>query len=35
MRTYGKFCPVAVASELFAERWTSLILRELLCETST
>ena len=30
MRTvYGQFCPVAVASEVFAERWTPLILREL------
>ena len=27
---YGQFCPVAVASEVFAERWTPLILRELL-----
>ena len=26
---YGKFCPVAVASEIFAERWTPVILREL------
>jgi len=31
MRTgYGQFCPVAVASEIFAERWTPVILRELL-----
>lgn len=30
MRGYGQFCPVAVASEVFAERWTPLILRELL-----
>lgn len=29
MRGYGQFCPVAVASEIFAERWTPLILREL------
>lgn len=27
---YGQFCPVAVASEIFAERWTPVILRELL-----
>lgn len=27
---YGQFCPVAVASEVFAERWTPVILRELL-----
>jgi len=26
----GQFCPVAMASEIFAERWTPLILRELL-----
>ncbi len=26
---YGQFCPVAVACETFAERWTPLILREL------
>ncbi|MDQ2682865.1 MAG: helix-turn-helix transcriptional regulator [Chloroflexota bacterium] len=30
MTTYGQFCPVAKASEIFAERWTPLILRELL-----
>jgi DNA-binding HxlR family transcriptional regulator len=28
---YGQFCPVAKAAEIFAERWTPLILRELLC----
>lgn len=27
---YGQFCPVAKASEIFAERWTPLILREML-----
>ena len=27
---YGQFCPVAVASEIFAERWTPIILRELM-----
>jgi DNA-binding HxlR family transcriptional regulator len=30
MSSYGQFCPVAKASEIFAERWTPLILRELL-----
>jgi DNA-binding HxlR family transcriptional regulator len=30
MRGYGQFCPVALGSEVFAERWTPLILRELL-----
>src|SRR5258706_11537034 len=27
---FGQFCPVAVACEVFAERWTPIILRELL-----
>ena len=26
---YAQFCPVSVASEIFAERWTPVILREL------
>jgi DNA-binding HxlR family transcriptional regulator len=30
MSGYGQFCPVAVACEVFAERWTPVILRELL-----
>jgi len=29
MSVYGQFCPVARASEIFAERWTPLILREI------
>ncbi len=29
MRGYGQFCPVAMACEVFAERWTPLVLREL------
>jgi DNA-binding HxlR family transcriptional regulator len=29
MKGFGQFCPVAVACEIFAERWTPLILREL------
>lgn len=29
MQSYGQFCPVAVAAEVFAQRWTPLILREL------
>jgi DNA-binding HxlR family transcriptional regulator len=33
MSGYGQFCPVAKASEVFAERWTPLLLRELLCES--
>lgn len=29
MKTYGQFCPVAKAAEIFCERWTPLIIREL------
>lgn len=29
MRNYGQFCPVAKAAELFCERWTALIIRDL------
>jgi DNA-binding HxlR family transcriptional regulator len=29
MKGYGQFCPVAKAAEIFAERWTPLVLREL------
>lgn len=29
-RGYGQFCPVAQAAEVIAERWTLLVLRELL-----
>jgi len=30
MAEYGQFCPVSRGAEIFAERWTPLILRELL-----
>ncbi len=30
MDSYGQYCPIAKAAEIFAERWTPLILRELL-----
>ena len=30
MGVYGQFCPVALGAEVFAERWTPLILREML-----
>lgn len=30
MKGYGQFCPVAKTSEILAERWTPLVLRELL-----
>lgn len=33
MADYGQFCPVAKATELVGERWTLLILRELLLGT--
>lgn len=31
MKGYGQFCPVAKASEIFGERWTPLLIRELMC----
>jgi DNA-binding HxlR family transcriptional regulator len=35
VRTYGQFCPIARASELLAERWSVIILRNILigCRT--
>jgi DNA-binding HxlR family transcriptional regulator len=35
MRTYGQYCPIARASEVFAERWTPIILRNVLNGSST
>jgi DNA-binding HxlR family transcriptional regulator len=37
VRTYGQFCPIARTSELIAERWTPIIVRNLLhgCRTFT
>lgn len=29
--TYGQFCPIAMTSETLTERWTPLVVRELLC----
>jgi len=29
MRTYGQYCPIARAAEVFAERWTPLIVRNI------
>jgi hypothetical protein len=26
---YGQFCPISLGAEVFAERWTPLLLREL------
>jgi len=31
MSIYGQYCPVARAAEVLAERWTPLVVRELLC----
>lgn len=35
MKTYGQFCPIARASEILAERWTPIILRNLLLGSRT
>ena len=35
MRTYGQYCPIARAAEILAERWTLLILRNLLLGSTT
>jgi DNA-binding HxlR family transcriptional regulator len=35
MRTYGQYCPIARTSELFAERWTPIIVRNLLAGCRT
>jgi DNA-binding HxlR family transcriptional regulator len=31
LKGYGQFCPVSRAAEILAERWTPLVVRELLC----
>lgn len=31
---YGQFCPVSMASEILCSRWTTLVVRELLCGTT-
>ncbi len=35
MQGYGQFCPVAKATELLGERWTPLIIRELLVDSQS
>ncbi|MXP21744.1 transcriptional regulator [Gordonia sp. HNM0687] len=35
MRTYGQYCPIARASELLAERWTPLLVRNLMFGAET
>ena len=32
--SYGQFCPVAMAAEIVCNRWTALVMRELLCGTT-
>ena len=32
--SYGQFCPVAMAAEIFCSRWTALVMRELLAGTT-
>ena len=34
MTGYGQFCPVAKATEIIGEKWTLLVLRELLLGTT-
>jgi len=33
MEPYGQYCPIARGAEVFADRWTPLIIRELLADT--
>ena len=35
MRTYNQYCPIARASEVLAQRWTPIILRNMLLGSST
>ena len=35
MRNYGQFCPIARGSEILAERWTPIILRNILQDCRT
>lgn len=35
MRSYGQYCPIARASEILAERWTPLIIRNLMFGADT
>jgi DNA-binding HxlR family transcriptional regulator len=30
MKTYGQYCPIALGAEIFAERWTPIVVRNLL-----
>jgi DNA-binding HxlR family transcriptional regulator len=31
MKSYGEYCPVAMGAEAIGDRWTPLVLRELIC----
>jgi DNA-binding HxlR family transcriptional regulator len=31
MRTYDEYCPIAIGAEAVGDRWTPLVLRELIC----
>ena len=33
-KSYGQFCSIAKALEVVGERWTPLVLRELICGSS-
>ena len=35
MRTYGQYCPIARAAEILSERWTPIILRNMLLGATT
>jgi DNA-binding HxlR family transcriptional regulator len=35
MRTYGQYCPIARASEILTERWTPIIVRNLMAGCTT
>ena len=35
MRTYAQYCPIARVAEIFAERWTPLIIRNIHAGSST
>jgi len=34
MMRYGQFCPIAKAAEIVAERWTPLVIHEMLAGSS-
>ena len=35
VKTYGQYCPIARASEILAQRWTPIIVRDLLAGPTT